>query len=137
MYPLLIYAFEHPCPTALKIRDLLFNQGVESTVVDSTFVTPLEFELFKELLSQHRWIITIDEKDGMRLMLNHFTIQNEILQAPVLNLPAPDMWVQFGSNIELMRELGRDAERIARRIVQEFFTNDYCPLPQREEKAIV
>ena len=31
------------------------------------------------------------------------------------------MWVQFGSNTELMRELGLDAESIAKRILQEFF----------------
>ena len=137
MNDLLIYAFEHPCPTALKVRDLLFNQGIASTVVDSSFVTPLEFELFRELLSQHRWIVTIDENKGMGLVLNHFTIQKQIEEAPLLNLPPPDMWVQFGSNIQLMRELGIEAERITQRIFQEFFANDYCPLPQREEKAIV
>jgi hypothetical protein len=47
------------------------------------------------------------------------------------------MWVQFGSNTELMRELGLDAESIARRILQEFFKNDHRPLSKREEKAIV
>jgi hypothetical protein len=47
------------------------------------------------------------------------------------------MWVQFGSNTELMRELGLDAESIARRILQEFFVDDYRPVPQRKETAVV
>ena len=70
-------------------------------------------------------------------IINNFLIQNSIRDAEVLNIGVPDMWVQFGSNTELMRELGLDAESIAKAILQEFFADDYRPLSERKEKAIV
>jgi 1-deoxy-D-xylulose-5-phosphate synthase len=71
------------------------------------------------------------------MIINNFLVQNGIREAEVLNFGVPDMWVQFGSNTELMRELGLDAESIAQRILQEFFADDDRPLSKREEKAIV
>ena len=71
------------------------------------------------------------------MILNNFLVQNGIQEAPVLNFGLPDVWVQFGSNTELMRELGLDADSIAERILLEFFTDDHRPLSKREEKAIV
>lgn len=137
---LLLIALGHTCQTALKVRDLLLSQGISATVADPVFVKPLDFDLFSHLLSTHRFVATIEEhalNGGMGMIINNFMIQNGIREAEVLNFGIPDMWVQFGSNIELMRELGLDAESIARRILQEFFVDDYRPLPQREEKTFV
>ena len=137
---LLLIALGHSCQTALKVRDLLSTHGINATVADPVFVKPLDLDLFSHLLSTHRFVATIEEhalQGGMGMIINNFMIQNGIREAEVLNFGIPDMWVQFGSNIELMRELGLDAESIARRILQEFFVDDYSPLPQREEKAIV
>ncbi|PIS02987.1 MAG: 1-deoxy-D-xylulose-5-phosphate synthase [Chlamydiae bacterium CG10_big_fil_rev_8_21_14_0_10_42_34] len=137
---LLIIALGHTCQTALKVREILFKKGISATIVDPVFVKPLDIDLFSELLSTHRFVATIEEhalNGGMGMIINNFMIQNGIREAEVLNFGVPDMWVQFGSNIELMQELGLDAESIARRILQEFFESDYSPLPERTEKAIV
>lgn len=137
---LLIIALGHTCQTALKVRDLLLSRGIHATIVDPVFIKPLDFDLFSELLSTHRFIATIEEhalNGGMGMIINNFLIQNGIRQAEVLNFGVPDMWVQFGSNTELMRELGLDAESIAARILQEFFVDDYRPISERKEKAIV
>ena len=52
-----------------------------------------------------------------------------------MNIGIPDTWVQFGSNSELMRELGLDAESIAERLLQEF--HDHRTLSERKEKALL
>ena len=54
------------------------------------------------------------------MIFNHFLIQNGHRDIEVVNIGVPDTWVQFGSNSELMRELGLDAESIAARLLQEF-----------------
>ncbi len=137
---LLIIALGHTCQTALKVRELLFSKGITATIVDPVFIKPLDLELFTQLLSTHRFVATIEEhalNGGMGMIINNFLIQNSIREAEVLNFGVPDMWVQFGSNPELMRELGLDAESIAKRILQEFFIDDYRPVSERKEKAIV
>jgi 1-deoxy-D-xylulose-5-phosphate synthase len=137
---LLLIALGHTCHTALKVRELLFSKGIEATIVDPVFLKPLDLELFTHLLSTHRFVATIEEhalNGGMGMIINNFLIQNGIREAEVLNFGVPDMWVQFGSNTELMRELGLDAESIAQRILREFFVDDYRPISEREEKAIV
>lgn len=137
---LLLIALGHTCQTASKVRELLLSQGITATIVDPVFIKPLDFDLFSHLLSTHRFVATIEEhalSGGMGMIINNFLVQNGIREAEVLNFGIPDMWVQFGSNTELMRELGLDAESIAQRILQEFFADDYRPLSKREEKAIV
>lgn len=137
---LLLIALGHTCQTALKVREMLLTKGISATVVDPVFVKPLDVDLLTSLLSTHRYVATIEEHSlngGMGMIINNFLIQNSIREAAVLNIGVPDMWVQFGSNSELMRELGLDAESIARRILQEFFVDDYRPIPERKEKAIV
>ncbi|HEX2582875.1 MAG TPA: 1-deoxy-D-xylulose-5-phosphate synthase [Chlamydiales bacterium] len=140
---LLILALGHTCQTALKVRELLFDRGIEATLVDPVFVKPLDTPLLTELLSTHRFAVTIEEhalNGGLGLIFNNFLVQTGLRDVEVLNIGVPDVWVQFGSNKELMRELGLDAESIAERIWQEFgfeLTNDHCTISQRTVKTIV
>ena len=138
---LLLIGLGHTCQTALNVRKILAVQGIEATVVDPVFLKPLDAPLFTHLLSTHQYVATIEEhalNGGMGMIINNFLIQNRIRHAEVLNFGIPDIWVQFGSNTELMRELGLDADSIAERIFEEFFdANDNRAISKREEKAIV
>ncbi len=137
---LLLIGLGHTCQTAMKVREQLLLKGITATVVDPVFIKPLDVELFSRLLSTHPLIATIEEHSlngGMGMIINNFLIQNGIRPVKVLNLGVPDTWVQFGSNTELMRELGLDADSITQRVLQEFFTDDHRPISKREEKAII
>ncbi len=137
---LLLIALGHTCQTALKVRELLLSKGITATIVDPVFIKPLDAELLTHLFSTHRFIATIEEhavNGGMGMIINHFLVQNGIREVEVLNFGVPDIWVQFGSNTELMRELGLDAESIARRILREFFIDDDRPFSERKETALV
>lgn len=135
---LLLIALGHTCQTALKVRELLTQKGISATVVDPVFVKPLDIDLLADLLSTHRYVATIEEhalNGGLGMIINNFLVQNSIREAQVLNFGVPDMWVQFGSNSELMREIGLDAQSIAERILREFFVDDYRPLPETTASA--
>jgi 1-deoxy-D-xylulose-5-phosphate synthase len=140
---LLILALGHTCQTALKVRELLFDRGIEATIVDPVFVKPLDTPLLTELLSTHRFAVTIEEhalNGGLGLIFNNFLVQTGLQDVEVLNIGVPDLWVQFGSNKELMRELGLDAESVAERIWQEFgfeLIDGNRTISQRTVKTIV
>ena len=137
---ILLIALGHSCGTALKVREILLDHYLIATVVDPVFIKPLDIDLFSDLLSTHRFVATIEEHSlngGLGMIINHFLIQNNFREVAVLNFGIPDLWVQFGSNTELMQELGLDAESIARRILKEFFVDDHRPVSKREKEAIV
>ncbi len=137
---LLIAALGHTCQTAMQVRKILKAKGIEATVVDPVFVKPLDAETFASLLASHRYAATIEEHSlngGFGMIFNNFLIQNGFRDVEVVNIGVPDVWVQFGSNSELMRELGLDAESIAARLLQEFSFDDHRTLSQRKEKALL
>jgi 1-deoxy-D-xylulose-5-phosphate synthase len=137
---LLLIALGHTCQTALKVRDLLQPKGIVATVVDPVFVKPLDTETMTELLATHRFAATLEEhalNGGLGMIFNHFLIQNGHRDVEVVNIGIPDTWVQFGSNPELMQELGLDAESIAARLLQEFSFHDHSALSERKEKALL
>lgn len=120
---LLLIALGHTCETAFQVREILLEQGIETTIVDPVFVKPLDSECFLELLSHHRCVVTLEEhalNGGFGMIFNHFLVRNAIRDVEVLNFGIPDVWVQFGRNRDLVQELGLDAESITKRILQEF-----------------
>ncbi|MBF8263916.1 MAG: dxs [Parachlamydiales bacterium] len=119
----LLIGLGHHCSTALRVRELLLLAGIEATVVDPVFIKPLDFALFNQLLSSHSLAVTIEEhavNAGFGMIFNSFVMQNGWKEVEVLNFGVPDVFVQFGSHTELMKEIGLDAESIASRILQDF-----------------
>lgn len=130
----------HTCETAMKVREILLNYDISATVVDPVFIKPLDREFFTDLFTSHRFVVSIEEhalNGGLGMILNNFMVMNGLRNGEILNFGVPDTWVQFGSNTELMRELGLDAESIASRILEEFFVDDHRPISKRKEEAVV
>ena len=134
---ILLIALGHTCTTALKVRELLLGKGIEAAILDPVFIKPLDTDLLLELFPKYRFAATIEEhalNGGMGMIINDFLIRNQLRDLEIVNFGVPDLWVQFGSNQSLMRELGLDAESIAARILQEY--HDHRAIPQRAEKAL-
>lgn len=118
----LLIGLGHHAETALKVRKLLLLAGIEATVVDPVFIKPFDTELFNRLLATHTLAVTIEEhaaNAGLGMIFNTFLVQNGWKEVEVLNFGVPDIFVQFGSHSELMKEIGLDAESIASRILQD------------------
>ncbi len=110
------------CDTAIAVRSLLLEHGIEATVIDPVFVKPLDTDFFYEILHTHPYIITMEEhalNGGLGMILNNFILKNQFNQTKVLNFGIPDTFVEHGSNKELLQELGLDPKSIAAAILRE------------------
>ncbi len=118
-----IIALGHTCATAMKVREILLQQGLEPTVIDPIFVKPLDSELICKIAASHKAIITIEEHSvngGLGMVVNSFLLRNGFNDVQVLNFGVPDTFVEQGSNKELLAQIGLDAESIATALLREF-----------------
>lgn len=115
---LLLIGLGHMCDRALEVKDLLAKDDVFPTVVDPIFVKPLDEELFFDLLSKHKKVVTLEEHSingGLGSIINQFIVKNG-LSNQVLNIAVPDTFVQHGKSATLYQELQLDALSIVKRI---------------------
>lgn len=120
---ILIIALGQMCDSALKVRDLLREEGYNPTVLDPVFVKPLDANLLATLLSSHSKVVTIEEHSlagGMGSIINNFIIMNGFNHVQVLNFGIPETFLAHGTHKELLDEIGLTPEKIAKRIVHTF-----------------
>lgn len=120
---IVIVALGHMCQVALQVKDLLQLEGLSITVVDPVFVKPLDTDFFCQILLSHQFVVTLEEHSlsgGLGMIFNSFMLRNGFNHIPVLNLGIPDMFVEQGSHKELSKEIGLDAESVARQILKHY-----------------
>ncbi len=118
-----IVALGHMCQTALEVREILEQKGIEATVIDPVFLKPLDSDLFCRILLSHQMLVTLEEhslQGGLGMIMNSFVLRNGFNHLQVLNFGIPDTYVEQGSHKELLVQLGLDAPSIASRLVEEF-----------------
>ncbi len=136
---ILLIGLGHHCETALAVRSLLKRCDIDATVVDPIFIKPLDADLFNRLLPTHELAVTIEEhavNAGLGMIFNSFLMQNGWKDIETLNFGIPDRFVQFGSQQQLLQEIGLTPESIAARILQELNYVDR-PVSERTEKTLV
>ncbi|MGA8163663.1 MAG: 1-deoxy-D-xylulose-5-phosphate synthase [Waddliaceae bacterium] len=119
----LLIALGHMNTVALKVRELLEEEGVTATVMDPVFVKPLDSELLCTQLLTHHRIVTLEEHSvvsGMGAIINHFLLSRGFNQLQVMNLGIPETFLDQGSYQDLMNEIELTPEKIAPRILQYF-----------------
>lgn len=120
---LLIISLGHMNAAALKVRELLQEQGIQPTIMDPIFVKPLDSELLCKLLMTHQKIVTLEEHSvvsGMGSIINNFLLSHGYSHVQVLNLGIPETFIEQGSHGDLMKEIGMTAPQIAQRIMLHF-----------------
>lgn len=135
---LLIIALGHMNNTALKVRDILKETGINATVMDPVFIKPLDSELICKLLLTHQHIVTIEEHSvvsGMGSIVNNFLMTQGYNNVQVLNFGIPETFVEQGSHTDLLGELGLTPDKIAKRISLHFLKED-SPLKKDGEDEI-
>jgi 1-deoxy-D-xylulose-5-phosphate synthase len=118
-----ILALGHMCETALKVKELLLEQGYDATVIDPIFVKPLDTDLLFQIASTHPFLVTLEEhalSGGFGAIINSFLMRNHCQNVSVLNFGIPDTFVEQGTNQELMQELGLNPESITKEILNKF-----------------
>ena len=118
-----IVSLGHMCDTALKVREILQQQGLDLTIIDPVFVKPLDSDLFCRIASTHKIIVTLEEHSvngGLGMIMNSFLMRNGFNHVQILNLGIPDTYLEQGSHKELLQQIGLDPESIAATLLREF-----------------
>lgn len=128
---ILIISLGHMNLTALKVREILMDNGIQATVMDPVFVKPLDSELICKLLVSHKRIVTIEEHSlvsGMGSIINNFLMTNGYQNIQVINFGIPEAFLDQGNNADIIEEIGLTPEKIANRILKQFSINKIASL---------
>ena len=104
--------------TAVKVRKILLQHGIDVTIVNARFVKPLDTEMLDHLTEQHKLIVTIEENVRSGGFGEHVTeyLMRTGSDARVQILALPDEYIEHG-NVEVLRkETGLDVETMTAKI---------------------
>ncbi|MBP1160396.1 1-deoxy-D-xylulose-5-phosphate synthase [Rhodococcus sp. PvR099] len=104
-------AMAGPC---LAAAALLHGSGIETTVVDPRWITPISQALI-ELAARHRVVVTVEDaarSGGMGALLVEACADVDV-PTPVLSLGLPRAFIDHGGRGDLLAQHGLTAERIA------------------------
>lgn len=89
-------------------------EQLDATLVNLRFVKPLDEQLLLEMAASHQLLVTLEENavmGGVGSAINEF-YASQNLQPKLLNLGIPDIWVDQGSQEELLADCGLDAKGV-------------------------
>jgi 1-deoxy-D-xylulose-5-phosphate synthase len=112
---ILILAVGSMVPTALAVREKLVEAGQHASVVNVRFVKPFDHQCIKAMVCTHPLIITMEENvysGGYGEQVAAY-VGRTGLDAMVVPVAIPDIYVEHG-NVEVLKEsIGLDAESIS------------------------
>lgn len=95
-------------------------EQLDATLVNLRFVKPLDEQLLLEMAASHDLLVTLEENaimGGVGSAINEF-YASQNLQPKLLNLGFADVWVDQGSQQELLADCGLDVEGVLQAIQQ-------------------
>lgn len=101
---------------ALEAAKALALKGVSAGVVNARFVKPLDAELIKSVAASTGRIITVEEnalQGGFGSAVLELLHDSGMQDVKVKRLGIPDRYIEHGSQAQLRRDVGIDAEGIA------------------------
>jgi 1-deoxy-D-xylulose-5-phosphate synthase len=115
---LAVLSIGHPGNFVSKAASILAGEGVSFTHYDMRFLNPIDTEVLHSVFKRFRRIITIEDgviKGGLGSAVMEFMCDNRY-NAEIKRLGIPDYFVEHGTQEELIRECGFDAESIVKAI---------------------
>jgi 1-deoxy-D-xylulose-5-phosphate synthase len=112
---LVILAIGSCAQAALRAYDLLAEKGIRSAVVNARFVKPLDEELVCSFASKTGKVLTVEEnalQGGFGSAILELLGDKGLKEVTVRRLGIPDVFVEHGTQEELRRKYGLDAEGI-------------------------
>jgi len=105
---------------SLAAAELLQSQGVSATVVNARFAAPVDSAMIGGLARSTGRVVTVEESvlaGGFGSAVGEMLADAGIV-VPLLRLGVPDEFVLHGKRDELLKQVGLDAESIARRTLE-------------------
>ena len=100
---------------------MLRVKGIDPTLVNVRFVKPVDTALLDRLAGNHSLFVTVEENTllgGYGEQVCSYT-EKEHPEVRVISMGIPDRFIPHGNTKDLLREVGLDAETIARRAEEE------------------
>lgn len=114
-----LLAFGSMVNFAIKAAENLDNQGIHCEVVNMRFAKPLDVELLDEVANRFKKIVTLEENSIIggfgSGVLEYFSDKN--YKNDILRIGLPDKFVDHGTQEELYKVLGIDAEGIVEKVL--------------------
>jgi 1-deoxy-D-xylulose-5-phosphate synthase len=101
---------------ALQAAETLQRSGISAGVVNARFVKPLDTDLILSVAGKSGRIITVEEnvlQGGFGSAVLELLYDHDMQDVKVKRLGIPDRYIEHGSQAQLRRDLGLDAEGIA------------------------
>jgi 1-deoxy-D-xylulose-5-phosphate synthase len=104
---------------SLEAAALLEKQGIKATVVNARFVKPLDTELILSVAKECGALVTVEEnalQGGFGSAVLELLSDEKIAGLKVKRIGIPDRFIEHGTQAELRKMLGLDADGIARSV---------------------
>jgi 1-deoxy-D-xylulose-5-phosphate synthase len=108
---------------ALKASARLKEQGVDAAVANARFIKPLDRVLLRQLATDTRGVVTIEEAQlagGFGSAVSEALEAMGLLQVPLLRIGLPDRFIEHGTRAQLLKLCELEAEDLASRIAAWF-----------------
>lgn len=108
--------------TAVKAAELLKEQGIDATLVNARFISPIDHEMLQKLAENHSIFITIEENvrtGGYGQQVSDYLCDKGHGNIRHINFSIPHEFIEHGSVGQLYEKLKLDAGSIAERILKE------------------
>ena len=115
---LAVGSMNSPCKEACR---MLRVKGIDPTLVNVRFVKPVDTALLDRLAGNHSLFVTVEENTllgGYGEQVWAY-MEKEHPEVRVISMGIPDRFIPHGNTKDLLREVGLDAETIARRAEEE------------------
>lgn len=106
---------------AFKVYEYLKEKGIEITLVNARFITPLDEELLLKIYDKHEYLFTYEEhvlKGSYGQAVSAYFMSKELQNIKVKNIGIPDIFVEHGSIKALRESLKIDYFSVAHQIEQ-------------------
>lgn len=115
-----LFAVGSMVKTAEDVRFRLNEKGINCTLINARFVQPFDKERIKELVKDHRLLVTMEENVYSGGFGEHVAswILSECVSLSLLSIAIPDSYVEHGSVDKLKELLCIDTDSIVTRIIE-------------------
>ena len=107
--------------SCVQAINLLKPKGFSVTLVDARFAKPLDHDLLKQVIDNHKYVLTIEEGSiggFSSAVLNYVhNIKKTPTKSIIKNLIFPDKFINHNTQENQYREIGMDSESIVNKIL--------------------
>jgi len=113
--PIAVLAVGTMVDTAMEVREILREKGIDLWVINARFVKPMDAHMLSRVRSEAKTIVTLEEnalRGGFGQTVSSYLLESGF-RGTFRAMGIPDRFVTHGQRSLLLKELGLDAESIS------------------------